>query len=405
MTQRFRFTHFAALSGALALGACGESSPTPTDAQTTSDRTDATPDVSPDVSPDALPDVSPDVPVDTSPDVVGDVAPDVDTRPRQTVRFALAPSWPGVTAVEVFGSFGRSDDWTRPFATATRDGDTWRATGELPPGTYSYVFRVVGDAACGARAATCERLVHDPRNLRSGLCATGSSVSMADPRAPCAILFVPQSKTPQTTYTVSGAATVGAAPAGGWLAVLERAEPSQSAFFVDRMTMAADGRFTFRVSSGQYRVALWHPTMLSDADSSAAPLAMNFARRAVSTPFYLSADATLPPVDVTYAGYAAHMPRGMASLPVTFTFAAPAMGNARASVYAAANSNDAWWESDWASASTATWDGAFNTPATTETRAATGTTYGWSSWVQLPMTAGAPARWTLQGAVLPLTLR
>ncbi len=225
---------------------------------------------------------------------VTDVADDqVDaSRPPLPVRFSFKPGWEGVRSVEVLGSFGRADDWTGAFATMTLDGDTWRATGELQPGTYSYVFRVTGDVAAGAGAATYTRLVHDPSNLRSGRCPAGSPLATTNPANPCAILFVPQSKNPTVWLTLQGGATLGAAPAAGWLAFVERAEPSQEAFFVDRVTTGADGRFSLRIASGQYRVSLWNPTALSAPDS---------ARHVTTMSTYLARDTDLGAVDVSMA--------------------------------------------------------------------------------------------------------
>lgn len=222
---------------------------------------------------------------------VSDVAEPSDVA-GLTVRFAFKPGWAGVRSVEVMGSFGRGNDWSAPFATMTLDGDTWRGTGELRPGTYGYAFRVVGDAEAGAMAATLSRFVHDPSNLRSGRCPAGSALAMASERNPCAILFVPQSKNPTRFFALRGRAVMGAAPAPGWLAVIERAEPGQDPFFVDRATADADGRFTFQVALGQYRVVVRNPTAFADPAT---------ARQVVGTASFVSADGDLAPVDVTAA--------------------------------------------------------------------------------------------------------
>ncbi len=166
-------------------------------------------------------------------------------------------------SVEVFGAFGRSDDWARPFAAMTLDGDTWRATGELPVGTYSYVFRAVGDALAGDASSTLSRDVHDPANLRSGRCPVGSPLAAMSERNPCAILFVPQSEAAAQRFALTGRAMLGAVPAAGWIAVVERASSAEEPFFVDRTVTGADGRFTLSVALGSYRVALSNPTALS----------------------------------------------------------------------------------------------------------------------------------------------
>jgi hypothetical protein len=355
-------------------------------------------DAAPDVAADALSDVAPDV----APDVV---APDVDTRPRAPVRFAFRPSWAGVTTVAVHGGFGRADDWAMPFVTLVLDGDTWRGTAMLLPGTYSYQFRVTGDAQAGGRAATFTRDIHDVTNLRSGLCAAGSAPSMRDPRAPCSILFVPQSDTPPRLFTVSGQATVGPAAAEGWLAVIERAEPAQSPAFDDRVTLGADGRFTFRVAVGQYRVVLLHPSTLSTDDIHRESLGGRVARRAYTAPFFLSADVAVPALDVAFLTYDAHQPRGDVTLPARFMFAAPAGLMARAAVYGPAPTNiEPWWLSD-PSMTTATWDGAFTATGAAQMRAMTGARYTWGTLVELARPMGAPTQWTLQGAAFDVTPR
>jgi hypothetical protein len=205
-------------------------------------------------------------------DLGPDGAPDVDTRPRSPVRFAMRPSWAGVRSVEVFGAFGRVDDWTRPFAVMALDGDTWRVTSELPVGTYSYAFRVVGDSLAGDAAATLARYAHDPANLRSGRCPTGSPLAATSERNPCAILFVPQSEAAAQRYALTGRAVLGAAPAAGWIAVVERASSSEEPFFVDRTVTGADGSFALSVALGAYRVVLSNPTALS-ASATARSLA------------------------------------------------------------------------------------------------------------------------------------
>jgi hypothetical protein len=62
------------------------------------------------------------------------------------VTFAYRPAWDGVTAVAVYGAFGRADDWRAPFAALTRGSDgTYRATVAVPAGAHAYLYRVTGD--------------------------------------------------------------------------------------------------------------------------------------------------------------------------------------------------------------------------------------------------------------------
>jgi len=362
---------------------------------------------------DASTDTPPDVTVDTAGETIdatteidtaqgtADATAEDDPRPRLPVRFALQPGWAGVVAVAVYGSFGRANDWMAPFVTLTRDGDTWRGNATLPPGTYSYLFRVTGDAQAGPRASSYTRDVHDPSNLRSGLCAAGSAPALRDPRMPCSILFVPQSDATPTRHAVTGRALLGTMPAAGWLAIIERHEPNQSAAFTDRVTVDTDGRFTLRVAVGQYRVSLLHPTALANDDRDRAPLAEHTARRAFTIPFFVSADVLLPTVDLSMRTYEAHQPRGAVALPVRFVFAAPSGSTARAAVYGPAHP-DPWWTSEPAT-TMATWDGRFSFPGA-PAMATAGTRYTWGTLADFPRPTNAPTSWTLEGATFPLTL-
>ncbi len=279
------------------IAACGGETPaTQTDASA-ADVTDVADVTAADVTDASVTDVTDVTPVDVT-DVtpadaadVTDAAP-IDAGPGLPVRFAFKPGWEGVRSVEVVGSFGRADDWTAPFATMTLDGDTWRGTGELHPGTYGYAFRVIGDSAAGSTATSLSRFVHDPSNLRSGRCPAGSLLATMSEMNPCAILFVPQSKNPTRFFAVRGRAVTGTTAAPGWLAFIERAEPGQNPFFVDRATADSDGRFTFQVALGQYRVVLKNPTALSAPDT---------ARSVAGTASFISADTDLAPVDVSGA--------------------------------------------------------------------------------------------------------
>lgn len=269
------------------IAACGGETPSTTPDASTPDVTDVS-----DVSATDTVDVSDASAADVSDASDASDATPFDAGPGLPVRFAFRPGWEGVRSVEVIGSFGRADDWTAPYATMTLDGDTWRGTGALHPGTYGYAFRVVGDAQAGAMAATFSRFVHDPSNLRSGRCPAGSSLAMMSEMNPCAILFVPQSKNPTTFFNLSGRIVTGTTPTAGWLVSVERAEPGQNPFFVDRTSAGADGRFTLRVALGQYRLAVKNPTALSDPST---------ARQLTTTPSFVSADRDLGDVDVTSA--------------------------------------------------------------------------------------------------------
>ena len=282
------------------IAACGGETPsTQPDSSTNdvadvTDVSDATPTDVSDATPTDASDVTPTDASDATPADVADVtdAAPVDAGPGLPVRFAYRPGWEGVRSVEVLGSFGRADDWSAPFATMTLDGDTWRATGELHPGTYGYAFRVIGDGAASSTATTISRWVHDPSNLRSGRCPAGSLLATMSEMNPCAILFVPQSKNPTRFFAVRGRAVMGTSAAPGWLAFIERAEPGQNPFFVDRVTADSDGRFTFQVALGQYRVTVKNPTALSTPATAVS---------VTGTATFISADTDLAAMDVTAA--------------------------------------------------------------------------------------------------------
>jgi hypothetical protein len=341
-------------------------------------------------SPDAMP--MPDA-ADNSPDAAPQMV---------NVTFSYTPQWQGVTAVTVLGGFGQSSDWTQPLVALTNSGSgTFTATTQLPAGQYPYVFHVTGDTAA-ANPATYARYSIDPANPQYIACPMASPTFSMNAPNPCSLLDT--SATAPTLYHVRGTATVDGAAANGWLAVLEREEMSSHHFFVNRATIGSDGSYDLQVAPGTYRVQIQHPTFISQTDSQLAPLTLQALRRALSNAFMVSADHMLPAVEVAYHGYAQMTPQtGMGTLPVTFAFSMPQGDMARAAVYGGSATNfreigDPWFASTYATATSVSWNGAFNTQQATQTTAVTGQKYYWGTWL-------TRAPWTLQTMVFPLTLQ
>jgi len=237
----------------------------------------------------------------------------------QTATFAYAPSWAGVTKVEVLGNFGQADDWNTPLLTLTSDGTgTFRGTATLAAGSYAYVFRVTGDAAA-AKPDTYVHYAIDPTDPTILACpAESPTYSKTEPN-PCSKLTVPQAS-PAALSSIQATVKLSGAEAAQYLVVLERIEPSSHHFFVDRATTGADGKVMLHAAAGTYRLQVLHPTYYAKTDAQRAPDGLGAVRRTLSSPFMLDADVTLDAAEVAYGGYAAMQPRGAATLPVTLAY-------------------------------------------------------------------------------------
>jgi len=336
---------------------------------------------------------------------MSDAGPSPDAAPQLVdVTFRYAPAWPGATAVAVRGGFGQATDWTQPLATLTNDGTgVFTATVQLAAGQYPYLFHITGDAAA-AMPATYSRYAVDPANPQIVACPAASPTYSMNAPNPCSLLDTSVGAAP--TYHVRGSVTVDGAATGavGWLAVLERADPGSHHFFANRASIGTDGMFDLAVAPGQYRVQIQHPTYLNKTDADRDPLMLQALRRALSASFAVAADHMLPPVEVAYHGYAQMTPQsGTASLPVTFAFSMPAGEMARAAVYGSSSTTfreigDPWYASPYATATTVSWNGMFNSMQAGQTMAQTGQRYFWGTWLE-------HAPWTAQTMVFPLTLQ
>src|SRR5262249_8080126 len=82
---------------------------------------------------------------DTSTPPADDGSPGQDAQndtnpPPGGVTFKYNPQWKGVKGVDVYGAFGKSDDWKAPFVSLADDGSgTFTGTAAVPPGQVAYV--------------------------------------------------------------------------------------------------------------------------------------------------------------------------------------------------------------------------------------------------------------------------
>ena len=328
-----------------------------------------------------------------------------------TVTFRYTPGWDGVQSVEVIGGFGQSTDWTAPLVTLAPSGATFTGTATLPPGSYLYVFHIVGDAAAGTKAATASRYAIDPAATVFAACPMQSPTFSANEPNPCGQITLPVGP-PPAMYHVHGSVTVNGAAAAGYLVVLERDEASSHHFFVDRVTTGADGAYDLTAAAGQYRVQVQHPEFESKTDSQLTPAALNIVRRSISTPFTLTADMTVPAAEVAFADYARFAPvttapPPSATAPTAFTFGTTGGMATRLDVYGTANAGkgneigDPWFASTPTATGTASFDGTFTTQQKGEPTVVTGERYFWGVEQTVPKASGVG--WTRQSLVFPLT--
>ncbi len=255
-----------------------------------------------------------------TPDASGDDA----GRGLSVVSFAYTPRWGGVTAVSVVGGFGQANDWDvkHPFVTLTNDGTgTFRAAAKLPPGSYLYLFRALGDddAAMPVVAST---LAVDPGAPKTEPCPAESPSYTPKAPNPCSVLAVPSASVTPATFHIRGVVTAGGIPAKGYLVNLDRFESGQHHYFVNRMTTIADGAFDLVAVAGQYRVRIVHPSSPLETDVGRDPLALKAYDTVIAEPFPVGADITVQTPDLAFTKYATYAPKGAApgALPTRFTF-------------------------------------------------------------------------------------
>jgi len=328
-----------------------------------------------------------------------DTPPPVDASNLSPVTFTYTPSWTGVVSVDVIGQFNQTADWTTPFISLTASGSTFTGTAMLPPGTYPYLFHVVGDVDAGAAAATFPRYSIDGTITDFVVCPAASPTAGADPN-PCSQLTVPQAAAP-TPYHIQGTVQKTAAGVAKWLVVLEREEATSHHFFVDRMTTTANGNYDFVVAPGQYRLQVQHPMYESKKDSMLDPPTLATVRRSLTTSFALAAaDVTVPTTDVAFTQYAAFAPKTTATLPTTFTFSTGAP--TKLDVYGfALEIGDPWFALTPAvTTGTASFDGTFNTLQKGQDAVDNTHTFMWGVETT-PVTTSA-IKWTAQSMVFPI---
>jgi hypothetical protein len=322
-----------------------------------------------------------------------------------SVTFRYTPGWKGVTEVAVLGGFGQATDWTAPLVTLADDGSgSFTGAALVPAGQYLYVFKVSGDADA-ANPAQFVRYAVDPAAGAFAACPDQSPTFNKNDANPCSQITVP-GDAPVPTYHIKGTVNLDGAPVAGYLVVVEREEMQSHHYFANRMNAGADGGFDLAVAQGRWRLQVLHPSLLKQNDAQRDPLANDGLRRAISAGIAISADATLDPVDVKYDGYAAMHPQGDAgALPTTFTFTVLADARAaRVAVYGPANNvGDPWYTSPTATATSAAFDGGFDTKQAPDAGGVTpGTRYFWGTEQDLVHHDGGVA-WTGQSMVFPIT--
>jgi hypothetical protein len=345
---------------------------------------------------------APEPPAEASP---GTEAGPPDAGPPQAVTFSYTPSWKGVKTVEVYGAFGQGTDWTAPFVTladAAATGTFTATSPALPSGQYAYVFKVTGDEA----AAMPSKLVHyavDPSLSAFVACPVGAPTYSKTVANPCSQLTIPAPAASAIAH-VHGSVVSSGTPIAGYLVVIERDEPKSHHMFVDRMTTGADGTFDLAVAAGSYRAQVLHPTFYAMTDvQRTSPETLAAVRRTISSSIVIDADTTLEPAEVAYGGYAAMEPRGLATLPTTFTFTVAAGAKARAAVYGpGASIGDPWWVAPLGTTGTAVFDGGFDTAQANDAGLLPDAHYAWGTEQQYPKTAGARVSWTAQSMVFPI---
>ncbi|HEY1817807.1 MAG TPA: hypothetical protein VGG74_35945 [Kofleriaceae bacterium] len=322
------------------------------------------------------------------------------------VTFTYTPDWMGVQSIDVIGGFGQgSADWTTPFVSLTEGSDgTWSGTGMVAPGTYPYLFDVVGDNAAGpgTSGSAFSRYSVDGTVSEFEPCPAGPTVA-DNPNNPCSLVSVPQGAA-ETLYDIRGSVVIGGSAADRYLVMLERDEGSASHhYFVNRRATGSAGDYTFDVAAGSYRVQVLHASYFAQKDSQIDPETAATVRRDISTPFAVGSgsDVVVSTADVTPPDYTTFEPRGSATLPTTFTF--PAVAATKLDVYGSGNEiGDPWFTSAATGSGSASFDGTFNTMQATQTTVSPADTYRWGieypggGGLAVGSGGGETVKWTAQ---------
>ena len=322
------------------------------------------------------------------------------------VTFSYRPSWKGVKSVAVVGAFGLTTDWKQPLVTLVDDG-TGTFTGSVPTlanGHYTYLFQVVGDDAAGAaKAATFPRFALDPTEAAFVACPTAAPTYSDQAANPCSDLTVPRGAKP-VMFHVRGVVRAHGAPIADYLVEIERDETTSHHTFADRTTTLANGAFDLLVAQGTYRLQVLHPTFYSKTDvQRATPETYAAVRRSVSSPFLVDMDQQLNAAEISYDGYAAMTPRGSATLPTTFTFAAPPMGaEVHAAIYPPRTTvADPVWVAPSGTETSDVFDGGFNTKHG-DGGPVPDASYLWGTESSYPAPKAGGVSWTAQSMVYPV---
>jgi hypothetical protein len=341
----------------------------------------------------------------------GEVDASVDARPIDAgdtvTTFSYTPGWSGVQSVVVLGGFGLDTDWTEPIATLNQVDGVFSGTATLPPGTYPYVFQIIGDNDAGTKSTTYPRFAVDPTQAAFTPCPMLSPTYDKNAPNPCSQITVPS--TAPTLYHVTGSVTVGGAAAAGYLVVIERDEPTSHHFFANRVTTGPDGTYDLEAAAtGSFRIQVQNPQYESATDADLDPTTLNILKREISSSFVVSADTALSAAEQAFAGYANFAPVTTGgSLPTAFTFSNHKNVTTKFDVYGTAhvgasdNIGDPWYNAAGTGGS-ASFDGTFNTQKAMETAVATGERYFWG--IEEAHKADANGLvWTGQTLVFPIT--
>jgi hypothetical protein len=328
--------------------------------------------------------------------------------PLSTVSFEYTPQWSGVTSVAVIGGFGQATDWMpkSPLVTLTSQSQGGKFTGsvQLPAGTYLYVFLVTGDAAA-SKPSTYTRYVMDPTNPAFVAVPQASPTFDKNAVNPCSELTVPQPAAAPLNH-LKGTVTYDGAPKSGYLVLLERNEPMYHHFAVNRTDTASDGTFDCVMAPGKYRVQVLYPTYLSQTDADRNPLVLQALRRSISGTKEISATTTFEPVELADHDYDKLSPvdAGALPLPVTFTYTVlPSASAAQLQLYGpGASIGDPWYTGGaYSAATSAVFDGGFNTTKATTPSPEAGTSYWWGTSQQSGSADGGVV-WEGETMVFPI---
>ena len=339
--------------------------------------------------------------------IAADATPS-DANPN-AVTFRYTPDWSGVVSVDVIGAFGQATDWTAPLVSLTENGGTFTGTAVLPPGTYDYLFHVVGDADAGTHAATFSRYAFDPSASAYVPCPAQSPQYSATDTNPCVSLAVPVTTPPPAQFHVRGTVVIDGAPVAGYLVELEREELMSHHLLVNRATTGADGSYDIVAAPGRYRIEVLHPQFESKTDQQLVPTTLNIARRNLSSPFEVAADVTVSAAEMAFHDYASFAPITTGTtLPTTFSFGNSAALSTKLTVYGTGNAGanteigDPWFTSPATATGSAVFSGTFPVGFATETAVATGERYFWGVEQAYPADS-AGVVWTNQSLVDPVT--